>query len=72
MDMSFVLIHSFLSVFLVLGLEVSLFAVGLIEGIAECFGLLTKVLSGLLRDFCHIAFCVSHGNTISHLNMLFE
>ncbi|TFG63047.1 MAG: MFS transporter [Nitrospirales bacterium] len=51
MDMSSELIHSLLPVFMVSGLGASLLAVGLIEGIAESLGLLTKVFSGVLSDF---------------------
>ena len=51
MDISSELIHSLLPVFLVTTLGASMFAVGLIEGIAEATALIVKVFSGVLSDY---------------------
>src|SRR5439155_14113096 len=50
-DISSEMIHSLLPVFLVSVLGASTSAVGLIEGIAESTGLITKVFSGTLSDY---------------------
>ena len=51
MDISSELIHSLLPVFMVTTLGASMFAVGLIEGIAEATALIVKVFSGALSDY---------------------
>ena len=51
MDISSELIHSLLPVFMVTTLGASMFAVGLIEGIAEATALIVKVFSGVLSDY---------------------
>ena len=51
MDISSEMVHSLLPLFLVGTLGVSVFAVGLIEGIAEATALITKVFSGALSDY---------------------
>ncbi len=51
MDISSELIHSLLPMFLVTSLGLSVFAVGVIEGIAESTALITKVFSGVLSDY---------------------
>jgi len=51
MDISSELIHSLLPMFMVTGLGISVFAVGLIEGIAESTALVVKVFSGALSDY---------------------
>ncbi len=50
MDLSSEMVHSLLPMFLVGTLGLSVFAVGLIEGIAESTALVTKVFSGVLSD----------------------
>jgi MFS family permease len=50
MDMSSEMIHALLPVFLVGGLGVSAFALGLIEGVAEASASITKIFSGVLSD----------------------
>ena len=50
MDISSELIHSLLPLFLVGSLGVSVFVVGLIEGVAESTALIVKVFSGVLSD----------------------
>ncbi|MDE1948291.1 MAG: MFS transporter, partial [Burkholderiales bacterium] len=50
MDVSSEMIHSLLPLFLVGPLGVSVFAVGVIEGVAESTALITKVFSGVLSD----------------------
>jgi MFS family permease len=50
MDVSSEMIHSLLPLFLVGTLGVSVFAVGLIEGLAEATALVSKVFSGTLSD----------------------
>jgi len=50
MDVSSELVHSLLPIFLVGTLGVSVFVVGLIEGVAEATALVTKVFSGVLSD----------------------
>ena len=50
MDLSSEMIHSLLPLFLVGSLGLSVFTVGLIEGIAEATALVTKVFSGVLSD----------------------
>jgi MFS family permease len=50
MDVSSELIHSLLPVFLATGLGVSVFAIGMIEGVAEATALIVKVFSGTLSD----------------------
>ncbi len=51
MDISSELIHSLLPVFMVASLGASMFAVGLIEGVAEATALIVKVFSGALSDY---------------------
>jgi len=51
MDVSSELIHSLLPVFMVTSLGASVFAVGIIEGIAESTALIVKVFSGVLSDY---------------------
>lgn len=51
MDISSEMIHSLLPMFLVGTLGVSVFAVGIIEGIAESTALISKVFSGALSDY---------------------
>ena len=51
MDISSELIHSLLPVFMVASLGASMFAVGLIEGVAEATALIVKVFSGTLSDY---------------------
>src|SRR5512142_510801 len=51
MDISSEMIHSLLPMFIVGVLGASVFAVGLIEGIAESTALIVKVFSGALSDY---------------------
>ena len=51
MDISSEMIHSLLPMFMVTTLGTSVFAVGLIEGIAESTALIVKVFSGALSDY---------------------
>ena len=51
MDISFEMIHSLLPLFMVTTLGASVFAVGLIEGLAESTALIVKVFSGVLSDY---------------------
>jgi MFS family permease len=51
MDISSELVHSLLPIFLVSTLGVSVFAVGVIEGMAEATALIVKVFSGTLSDY---------------------
>ncbi|MBC7394718.1 MAG: MFS transporter [Variovorax sp.] len=51
MDISSEMIHSLLPLFLVTGLDSSVFAVGLLEGLAESTALVVKVFSGALSDY---------------------
>jgi len=51
MDVSSVMIHSLLPMFMVTTLGTSVFAVGLIEGLAESTALIVKVFSGTLSDY---------------------
>ncbi len=51
MDISSEMIHSLLPLFLVGTLGISVFAVGLIEGVAEATAQITKVFSGALSDY---------------------
>ena len=50
MDISSEMIHSLLPVFMVTVLGTSMWAVGLIEGLAEATALIVKVFSGVLSD----------------------
>lgn len=50
MDMSSEMIHALLPLFLVGGLGVSAFVLGLIEGIAEATASISKIFSGVLSD----------------------
>ena len=50
MDLSSEMIHALLPAYLVAGLGASVFAVGVIEGIAESTASITKVFSGALSD----------------------
>jgi len=50
MDISSEMVHSLLPMFLVGSLGVSVFAVGVIEGLAESTALIVKVFSGVLSD----------------------
>lgn len=51
MDISSEMIHSLLPLFLVGSLGASVFAVGLIEGLAESTALIVKVFSGAISDY---------------------
>ncbi len=51
MDISSEMIHSLLPLFLVTTLGSSVFAVGLLEGLAESTALIVKVFSGALSDY---------------------
>jgi MFS family permease len=51
MDISSEMIHSLLPLFMVTELGASVFAVGLIEGLAESTALIVKVFSGALSDY---------------------
>ena len=51
MDISSEMIHSLLPVFMVTALGMSMWTVGLIEGVAEATALIVKVFSGVLSDF---------------------
>jgi MFS family permease len=51
MDISSEMIHSLLPMFMVTTLGASVFAVGLIEGLAESTALIVKVFSGTLSDY---------------------
>ncbi|MGH6640356.1 MAG: MFS transporter [Polaromonas sp.] len=51
MDISSEMIHSLLPVFMVTVLGTSLWAIGLIEGLAEATALIVKVFSGVLSDY---------------------
>lgn len=51
MDISSEMIHSLLPLFMVTALGTSVFAVGLIEGLAESTALIVKVFSGTLSDY---------------------
>ncbi len=51
MDISSEMIHSLLPLFMVTTLGVSVFTVGLIEGLAESTALIVKVFSGVLSDY---------------------
>ena len=51
MDISSEMIHSLLPLFMVTTLGMSVFAVGLIEGLAEATALIVKVFSGALSDY---------------------
>lgn len=51
MDISSEMIHSLLPMFMVTTLGISVFAVGLIEGLAESTALIVKVFSGVLSDY---------------------
>ena len=51
MDISSELIHSLLPVFMVSSLGASVFAVGIVEGIAESTALIVKVFSGAISDY---------------------
>lgn len=51
MDMSSEMVHSLLPMFMVTTLGTSVFAVGIVEGLAESTALVTKVFSGVLSDY---------------------
>ena len=51
MDISSEMVHSLLPLFMVTVLGTSVFAVGLIEGLAEATALIVKVFSGTLSDY---------------------
>ena len=51
MDVSSEMVHSLLPLFMVTTLGASVFAVGLIEGLAESTALIVKVFSGALSDY---------------------
>lgn len=51
MDISSEMIHSLLPLFMVTTLGASVFAVGIIEGLAESTALIAKVFSGILSDY---------------------
>ena len=50
MDLSSELIHSLLPLYMAVGLGVSAFTIGIIEGVAEALALVVKVFSGVLSD----------------------
>ena len=51
MDVSSEMIHALLPVYMVTVLGISVFTVGLIEGLAEATALIVKVFSGVLSDW---------------------
>ena len=51
MDISSEMIHSLLPMFLVSALGISVFTVGIIEGLAQSTALIVKVFSGVLSDY---------------------
>nr|MDP2192819.1 MFS transporter [Rhodoferax sp.] len=51
MDISSEMIHSLLPVFMATTLGISMFVIGLIEGVAEATALIVKVFSGALSDY---------------------
>src|SRR5450631_1211912 len=51
MDISSEMIHSLLPLFMVTTLGSSVFAVGLLEGLAESLALIVKIFSGALSDY---------------------
>ena len=51
MDISSEIIHSLLPLFMVTILGTSVFAVGIIEGLAESTALIVKVFSGIVSDY---------------------
>ena len=51
MDISSEMIHSLLPLFMITALGASVFAVGLLEGLAESIALIGKVFSGALSDY---------------------
>ena len=51
MDVSSEMIHSLLPMFLVGALGISVFTVGIIEGLAQATALIVKVFSGALSDY---------------------
>ena len=51
MDVSSELIHSLLPLFMLTVLGMSVFSIGLIEGVAEATALIVKVFSGVLSDY---------------------
>lgn len=51
MDISSEMVHSFLPMFMVGALGVSVFTVGIIEGLAESTALIVKIFSGALSDY---------------------
>jgi MFS family permease len=51
MDISSEMIHSLLPLFMVTTLGTSVFAVGMIEGLAESTALIVKIFSGMLSDY---------------------
>ena len=51
MDISSEMVHSLLPVFMVTVLGTSMWAIGLIEGVAEATALIVKVFSGVLSDY---------------------
>ena len=51
MDISSEMIHSLLPLFMVTTLGASVFAVGIIEGLAESTALIVKVFSGTFSDY---------------------
>lgn len=51
MDISSEMIHSLLPLFMVTTLGISVFVVGIIEGLAESTALIVKVFSGILSDY---------------------
>jgi MFS family permease len=51
MDISSEMIHSLLPLFMVTTLNTSVFAVGIIEGLAQSTALIVKVFSGMLSDY---------------------
>lgn len=51
MDISSEMIHSLLPLFMILSLETSTVAVGIVEGLAESLGLVVRVFSGTFSDY---------------------
>jgi MFS family permease len=51
MDISSEMIHSLLPLFMLTTLGTSVFAIGIIEGLAESIALIVKVFSGILSDY---------------------
>lgn len=50
MDLSSELIHSLLPLYMAVGLGISTFVIGIVEGVAEALALIVKVFSGVISD----------------------